>query len=132
MATFQFIQLNKTLFLIITSLVWAINFRTTFKNIHGHMDLGCYSTLKFDPVIILIKNVLCCIINFIIFWYSLKINSSKMKDKIIVENESGSIVSYGYEVSEERVSILDSVSQSHNLDTNKMKFFLLVGSVRCV
>ena len=123
MATFQFIQLNKTLFLIITSLVWAINFRTTFKNIHGHMDLGCYSTLKFDPVIILIKNVLCCIINFIIFWYSLKINSTKLKDKIIVENESGSIVSYGYEVSEERVSILDSVSQSHNLDTNKMKFF---------
>ena len=123
MAKFQIIQLNKTLFLIITSLVWAINFRTTFKNIHGHMDLGCYSTLKFDPVIILIKNFLCCVINFIIFWYSLKINSSKMKDKILVQTDRGSFVSYGYREKEEGDNLLDSIFESHNLNTNKVKIF---------
>ena len=86
------------------------------------MDLGSYSTLKFDPVLILIKNVLCCFINFIIFLYSLKINSSKTKDKILIQTDTGSFVSYGYKEKEEKDSLLDSISQSHKLKTNKMKF----------
>ena len=50
------VQIRKTLIIIITSLVWAINFRSTFKCIDAHMDLGSYSSIKFDPIIILIKN----------------------------------------------------------------------------
>ena len=122
MENFQNVQTNKRLYLIITSLVWTINFRVTFKNIDAHMDLGSYSSIKFDPLIILIKNILCSIINLIIFSISLKINSSPVKNKILVKKETGSFVSYGYEEKEERDSLIDSVSQSHNLKDAKEKF----------
>ena len=121
MARFQIIQRNKTFFIIITSLVWAINFRAIFKNIDGHMDLGSYPTLKFEPIVILIKNILSFIVYLIIFLYSLKINSSKVTDKILVQKESGSLVSFGYKEKEERDNLLDSVSQSQNLNTYKIK-----------
>ena len=79
MTNFQIVQTNKRLLLIITALIWAINFRTTFKNIDAHMDLGSYPSLKFDPLLILIKNILCCIIHLILFYYYIKINSSGKK-----------------------------------------------------
>jgi len=50
---------NQTLVIIITSIVWAMNFRCTFNNINVHMDTGSYYTLKFDPILLLIKNILC-------------------------------------------------------------------------
>ena len=50
---------NQTLVIIITSNVWAMNFRCTFNNINVHMDTGSYYTLKFDPILLLIKNILC-------------------------------------------------------------------------
>ena len=48
--------MKKLLPMLITSLVWDLNFRLTFKNIDGHMDLGSYPTLTYDPIVILIKN----------------------------------------------------------------------------
>lgn len=123
MANFQNIQTNKKLFMIITSLVWAINFRATFENIGGHMDLGCYPTLKFDPILILIKNVLCCIINLIIFWYSLYINMSKIKDKVLVTEDKENAITYGYKEIEKDDSLIDSITQSHRLDSPIAKFF---------
>ena len=50
---------NQTLVIIITSIVWAMNFRCTFNNINVHMDIGSYYTLKFDPFLLLIKNIMC-------------------------------------------------------------------------
>ena len=122
MANFQIVETNKKLFTIISSLVWAINFRSTFKNIDAHMDLGCYSTLKYDIIVILIKNVLCCIINFLVFWYSLQINLSKKTKKILIKTETSENVSFSYEDREERDSLLDSVSQSHKLNNLTLKF----------
>ena len=51
------IQVKKLLPVLITALVWDINFRLTFKNINAHMDLGSYPSLKTDPLVILIKNI---------------------------------------------------------------------------
>lgn len=122
MSKFRTIQNNKRLFLVITSLALTINFRTTFKNIDAHMDLGSYSTLKFDPIIILIKNAFCCAIHLIIFWYSLKKNTTKTKDKILIKNETANFVSYGFKEKEERNSLLDILFQSHELNTPTSKF----------
>ena len=35
-------RIKKLLPMIITALIWDINFRLTFKNMDAHMDLGCY------------------------------------------------------------------------------------------
>ena len=51
---------NKTLIIFITSIIMVINFRTTFKNIDRHMDIGSYPSLKYNPRLILIKNIICC------------------------------------------------------------------------
>ena len=61
-------QFYNILPILITSLVWDINFRLTFKNMDGHMDLGSYPSLKFDPILILIKNISCAIIFFILYF----------------------------------------------------------------
>ena len=45
----QFDYDNKILLIFITSLIWAINFRTTFKSIDSHIDSGSYTSLKVDP-----------------------------------------------------------------------------------
>ena len=50
---------NQTLIIILTSIIWAINFRSSFKNINLHMDTGSFYSLKFDPLLILIKNIIC-------------------------------------------------------------------------
>ena len=65
------IQIKKLLPILITSLVWDLNFRLTYKNSYAHMDLGCYPTLKYEPiVIIIIKNILCVIIFLPIYFIS--------------------------------------------------------------
>ena len=41
------------------------------------MDLGIYPSLKFDPIVILIKFILCAILFFTLNFISKKKNSSK-------------------------------------------------------
>ena len=67
MILFNFNFDNKTLIIFITSNLWVINFRTTFKNIDAHMDFCSYSSLKYNPRLYLIKNIICCM-SFIIFY----------------------------------------------------------------
>ena len=59
MALFHLNYENKTNLIFITAILWVINFRTSFKNIDSHMDTGCYASVKYDPLVILIKNILC-------------------------------------------------------------------------
>ena len=61
MALFHLNYENKTNLIFITAIIWVINFRTSFKNIDSHMDTGCYASVKFDPLVILIKNIFCLI-----------------------------------------------------------------------
>ena len=92
MGLFQIDIDNKTLIIFITSFIWVLNFRTTFKNIDKHMDSGSYASLKFDPYIILIKNILCCFF-FIGFYCERRINNPKNKiEKKVTRLTKGSIV----------------------------------------
>ena len=80
MALFQFDIDNKTLIIFITSIIWAINFRSTFKNIDAHMDSGSYLSLKFENNLILVKNLLSCLF-FIGFYYEIKLNKLNPKNE---------------------------------------------------
>lgn len=117
------VQINKTLIIIITSLVFTINFRTTFKNIDAHMDLGSYSSLKFDPVLILIKNFLCCF-HIAIFFYSLKLNKSRIKgeqEKILVSTKKGNVILMEYENIKKNKKLFSAISLSHRLESKGEK-----------
>ena len=79
MGLFSFHYEKKSLLLIITGLMYALNFRMSFKNIDDHMDTGCYSSVKFDPLVILIKNIINILFIFV-YCYEQKIS------KITFEN----------------------------------------------
>ena len=72
-------RIKKLLPMIITALIWDINFRLTFKNMDAHMDLGCYSSLKYDPLVILIKNISTSLIFLSMYLVSKKFNSNEKK-----------------------------------------------------
>ena len=93
-------QVFKILPILITSLVWDINFRSTFKNIDAHMDVISYSSLKYDPIVILIKNILCAILFFTLYFISKKINSSIQGTNklLLVTTQKGTI---SYDIKEE-------------------------------
>ena len=69
---------KQTFIIIITSIIWAMNFRFSFKNINYHMDHGNYYSLKYDPFLILIKNILC-IFYLLIYFIERRINQIDKK-----------------------------------------------------
>ena len=73
MGLFSFHYEKKSLLLIITGLMYALNFRMSFKNIEYHMDTSCYSSVKYDPLVILIKNIVNIFFIFI-YCYEQKIS----------------------------------------------------------
>ena len=92
MKLFQFDIENKTYIIFISSIIWAINFRATFKNIDAHMDTGSYTSLKYDNIVILAKNILCCLF-LAIYYLQIKINKSHSKnEKEIITTNVGSMV----------------------------------------
>ena len=117
MALFKLHYTNKTNIIFITAILWAINFRTTFKNIYLHMGMGSYAVLKFDPLLILIKNIICSfyIIGFI---FELKLNKSLSKSKTITQRKQGNsqILIERTEVEEtDKNDLINTVNRSHNL-----------------
>ena len=120
------IQVKKLLIILITSLVWDINFRSTFKNIDAHMDVISYPSLKYDPIVILIKNILCAIIFFTLYFILKKIYSLKQgTNKLLVTTEKGKI---NYEIEEDNHFLV----KYHNLNSNIkiilfcLKIFVLI------
>ena len=110
------IQIKKLLPMLMTALVWDINFRLTFKNMDCHMDLGSYPSLKYDPLVILIKNFSCAIIFLLIYFISKKlIASEKMPNKSLTIKKEGNNIIYQFE--KERKSFLGSFVIYHQLDT---------------
>jgi len=124
MALFQLDIDNKTLIIFITSIIWVINFRSTFKNIDAHMDSGSYTSLKFENKLILVKNLLSCLF-FIGFYYEIMLNKLKpRKEQKMVERKQGSIVIFEFEdVNLNKESIMNSIFLLHKLTTKKAKFF---------
>ena len=127
------IQIKKLLPIFITSLVWDINFRLTFKNVDAHMDLGSYPTLKYDPFIILIKNISCTITSVLIYFISKKLNESKNKsNKLLSVKTKGRSTFYEFEDTEKK--FLGFLINYHNLNTKskqimfclKIIFFVLI------
>ena len=127
---FQFNISNKTLIIFIASIIWIINFRTTFKNIDNHMDTSCYSSLKYDPHLILIKNILSCLF-FVGFFFEIKVNRStivKGKELIKTEKDNTLIV----QVKEKSIggeSILNSVEQIYKLNDTKSKILFWLKNI---
>ena len=127
MSLFQIDIDNKTLIIFITSFIWVLNFRTTFKNINKHMDSGSYASLKFDPYIILIKNILCCFF-FIGFYCERRINKPKNKiEKKLIKMTQGSMVIF--EVKSTRLKtnhFFGSILLSHQLIKSKEKIMFCI------
>ena len=118
MALFKF-HFDKKIYLIfMTSLIWAFNFRTTFKNINMHMGIGSYASLKYEPLLYLIKNI-TCIFYFVIFFIELKKNKSEVKEvnKVLVEKKEGNLI---YVTAEEKkddeTDVLKQIEKSRNLN----------------
>ena len=121
MGLFQFNINNKTIFIFITSIVWAINFRSTFKNIDGHMDTGSYSSLKYDHNLIIIKNIFNCFF-FVGFFIETKlIRSSRKDEKQLVKRQKGNTIIVELKENDSNDSLLDSVSKIHQLNNAKLK-----------
>ena len=118
MALFKF-HFDKKIYLIfMTSLIWAFNFRTTFKNINMHMGIGSYASLKYEPLLYLIKNI-TCIFYFVIFFIEIKKNKSEVKEvnKVLVEKKEGNLI---YVTAEEKkddeTDVLKQIEKSRNLN----------------
>ena len=68
MRFFSFHCENKITLLFITTFMYLLNFRMSFENIDYHMDTSCYSSVKYDPLVILIKNVINVLFIFVYFY----------------------------------------------------------------
>ena len=119
------IQIKKLLPMLMTAVIWDINFRLTFKNMDCHMDLGCYPSLKYDPLVILIKNISCFIIFLFIYFFSKKLNDSEKKpDKLLTIKTEGSSIIYQYE--RQKKLFLGSLIIYHKLNTKTKKILFCI------
>ena len=119
---------NQTLIIIITSIIWVMNFRLSFNNINAHMDSGSFVSLKFDPLLILIKNI-CCIFYFTIFFLtSRKDKPNDEQKKVVVKKEMENYVVYNVEKdkSYESLGEMEAIALYNRLDKPKDKFFFLL------
>ena len=126
------LDLNKqTLIIIITAIIWAINFRLTFNNINYHMDIGNYCSLKFDPFLTLIKNIIS-IFYFIPYFIELRIN--RRENNIINNNIENKVVKvnsyYLKEIKEmnrdEDIGEAESLALSNKLINNRDKILFII------
>ena len=113
---------KKLLPMLMTALIWDINFRLTFKNIDGHMDLGSYPSLKYDSLLILIKNISSSIIFLSMYFISKKSSSSeKASNQILLLKTQGT-----NEFKKEKDFFLGSLVKYHNLFTEKKQFLFCI------
>ena len=126
------LDLNKqTLIIIITAIIWAINFRLTFNNINYHMDIGNYCSIKFDPFLTLIKNIIS-IFYFIPYFIELRIN--RRENNIINNNIENKVVKvnsyYLKEIKEmnrdEDIGEVESLALSNKLISNRDKILFII------
>ena len=126
MFTFHFNFDNKIYLVFITSIVLAINFRTSFKNVDLYMDLGDYPSTKFNPVLILIKNIFCSVF-LLLFYFLYQFNLSRAQvQKKIIETKIDDIIIMEEKEQILKESFLDYVFRFHYLNKkkDKIKFIL--------
>ena len=119
-----YLQFDKNFYIIlITSILWTINYRSTFKNNSDSMGLGSCWVLRFDPILILSKNAIC-ILFLGIFIYEIKLSKGKkIGEKQIIQKQEGNQVKM--EVTDliiNNETILDAVDKAKNLEKPHEKF----------
>lgn len=115
MKLFKFHFDNKIYLILITSIVWAFNFRVTFKNIYMHMGLGSYAALKFEPLLYLIKNIIC-IFYLIGFFFEIKTNPYKFKKELVYSTSNDSSSNNQQEIASRNNDILKQLAKSQHLN----------------
>ena len=113
--------------ILITCFLWAINFRATFKNNSDSMGLGSYWVLRFDPILILIKNIIC-IFYFIVFCYELKLSRSyKRAEQIYVKKQEGSQIKIELtELKPNEENLINTVNVANKLDKTEVKIWFWI------
>ena len=112
---------------LIASFLWALNFRATFKNNSDSMGLGSCWVLRFDPILILIKNIIC-IFYFIVFIYEIKVSKAKsnMQQVLSQKQEGNQIIVEVTEQKKEGETILTAVEKAKNLDKLHIKILFWI------
>ena len=87
MALFYFHFYKRIYIMLIASFLWTLNYRSTFKNNSDSMGLGSCWVLRFDPMIILIKNIIC-VFYFLVFFYEIKVSRAKNDIKKVFEQKA--------------------------------------------
>ena len=113
--------------ILITCFLWAINFRATFKNNSDSMGLGSCWVLRFDPMLILIKNIIC-IFYFIVFCYELKLSRSyKRAEQIYVKKQEGSQIKIELtELKPNEENLINTVNVANKLDKTEVKIWFWI------
>ena len=131
MAICKLVTNNRFLVIIITSIVLAINFRSSFNNINYHMDCGNYISLAYDPIIILIKNAIS-ILFLLAYFIELKLN--KKNTNIYKKKEKEKDEEEEYKVGktlqdEEDLSAIESIVLTNRLYEKKDKFCFVIKAI---
>ena len=127
MALFKFHFENKMNIILITTLVWGINFRSTFKNNSESMGLGSCWVLRFDPLLPLIKNIIC-IFYLVVFFYQVKLSKAQeINTQILVKKQEGSKIKIELtDLKQEGETIINAVEKANNLDNLHLKILFWV------
>ena len=129
MALFKLHFDKKILLIFMTTIVWAITFRATFKNIYYHMGLGSYASLKYEPLLYLIKNIICIFYLFG-FFLEIRINKpqpKKLNDSFIEKKEGNMIVVEQTDVlNDSNEDLIKQIEKSQNLDGIGKKIWFCV------
>ena len=124
MKLFKFHYNNKIMIILVTSLVWTLNFRSTFKNNSDSMGLGSCWVLRFDPILILIKNVIC-ILYFVAFIYQIISTKDKtLNEQVLITKKEGNQIKIELdELNKGGKTILNGIYKVNQLDKFYLKFF---------
>ena len=122
MGLFSFHFDHSLYIILITCFLWAINFRATFKNNSDSMGLGSCWVLRFDPLLILIKNIIC-IFYFIVFFYELRLSKShKNKEQVLIEKHEGNQIKIELaKLNQNGPNLLSTVNIANKLDKTNVK-----------
>ena len=133
MALFYFHFYKRIYIMLIASFLWTLNYRSTFKNNSDSMGLGSCWVLRFDPMIILIKNIIC-IFYFLVFFYEIKVSRAKNDIKKVFEQKAigkNQVALQITDVEHKGETILNAVAKAKNLENwyQKLLFWIKIISI---
>ena len=133
MALFYFHFYKRIYIMLIASFLWTLNYRSTFKNNSDSMGLGSCWVLRFDPMIILIKNIIC-VFYFLVFFYEIKVSRAKNDIKKVYEQKAigkNQVALQITDVEHKGETILNAVAKAKNLENwyQKLLFWIKIISI---